>query len=198
MRDHPNPRRGVTRTGVRLRRVLACLAGLAWLVPGSDVGRAADSSVTREYKLKAAFIYNFTKFVEWPASSFADDTSPLVVGVVGSTSFAEELQSAIQDRKVNQRDIRIRVLTSTNEAPRYHVLFIPASEEAAMPEYLAILESAPVLTIGETEKFARDNGVITFVVVEDKVRFDINAGTAGRAGLKISAQLQKLARTVHP
>jgi hypothetical protein len=154
---------------------------------------AAFADGAKESEVKAAFLYNFTKFVEWPAESLPDDDSPIVIGVLGKSPIGDELAKAVQNRKVNQHPITIVQLDSLETATRVHVLFVPATAEALLGD----LREWPrgVLAVGETEAFARI-GTIAFTKAGDKVRFQIDVSIAERGGLKISAQLQKLASTV--
>lgn len=169
--------------------------GLALLASGMLLASAAvRAEVSKEYQIKAAYLYNFTKFVEWPPQRFDKTADPIVIGVLGQAPFGEELEKVVRDRKVNGRAISIVTLRSIGEARGVHVLFVAASHEKRLgPEDLAQLEG--VLTVGETEHFASD-GIVKFTTVDDKVRFEINADAADRAGLRISAQLQKLATVV--
>lgn len=158
---------------------------------------SAREEVPKEYPVKAAFLYNFTKFVEWPAAGFPTAESPIVIAVLGRNPFGDELQKIVRDRMVNGRPIVVRLLRSLTEAKSatdiFHVLFVAAGEE----EHLAALtRNRPrdaMLTVGESDRFAALGGMVNFVLLDNKVRFTINRAPAEAAGLKISAQLQKLA-----
>ncbi len=155
----------------------------------------ARADVTKEYKIKAAFLYNFTKFVEWSPDRFPDGGAPIVIGVLGENPFGDELAAAVHDRKVNGRCIVIRSIRSPEDAQQAHVVFVTEGEERRF-ETMLLAKTDGVLTVGESRRFAAIGGAITFVAVEDKVRFEINMAAAEAAGLKISAQLQKLAVVV--
>ena len=170
------------------------LAGLLWL-GGPATGRAAEP-VSKEYQLKAAYLYNFTKFVEWPEQGFNDTQSPIVIGILGRNPFGDELDKIVRDRAVNGRAIRIVLITTAEEVRMVHLLFVPAGEEGH-PAFAAALAQHPgVLTVGESAPYAAGGGVITFTPVGDKLRFTINLEAAEGAGLKVSAQLLKLATVV--
>ena len=156
----------------------------------------AQAQVSKEYQLKAAFLYNFAKFVEWPAARFESPAAPLVIGVFGKSPFGEELQNIVRNRKINGRDIVIKQVETVTEARGAHLLFFSAAEDARTRTILGELQGAGVLTVGETEQFSQLGGMIHFLLEGDKVRFDINMDSTGQTGLKISAQLQKLAKTV--
>lgn len=157
---------------------------------------ALQADVSKEQQLKAALLFNFTKFVEWSPASFSSPDSPLVIGVLGSSPFAEEMEKVAKNRNVNGHKIAVRKLPGLAGARAVHVLFVSASEDARLGDLRGTLRGANVLTVGESDAFARAGGVITFVIVGGKVRFDINRTAAEQASVKVSAQLQKLARTV--
>lgn len=179
------------------------VAGLIWVLlagswgPGAGLALAADAPVSKEYQIKAAFLYNFTKFVEWPPARFADATSPIVLGLLGPTPLEGELEKIVAGRKVNGREIIIRMIKTSDEAKAAHVVFLGNSQET--PSGAARLSddrAAGVLTVGETAGFSERGGMIGFVLEGDKVRFEINLVAAERAGLRLNAQLLKLATLV--
>ena len=150
----------------------------------------------KESQIKAAFIYNFTKFVEWPAARFSEPDSPIMIGVFGKSPVALQLPEAIKDRKVNGRGIVFKPIERIADAKSVHLLFVSAAADDQVIEVLNSMKGSSVLTIGESEAFAKAGGMINFVREGDKVRFEINADSAEQADLKISAQLQKLAKSV--
>lgn len=146
--------------------------------------------------MKAAFLFNFTKFVEWPEASFADAGHPIVIAVLGRNPFGDDLAKLVKDRTVDGRRIQIRMVATPEEARppgALHVLFVPAGEEPRFAEFLNTPSRRGVLTVGESDRFSALGGIIDFVVVESRVRFEINRAAAEAAGLKLRAQLQKLA-----
>jgi hypothetical protein len=163
-----------------------------------ETGFGADTAVAKEYQLKAAFLYNFTKFVEWPADAFAETNSPIRIGVLSSSPLNVELVRAVEGRKINGRQVVVVVKAIENvaDAEGLEVLFIPAAADRQFAERFGALKTKPVLTVGETEFFGRQGGMIQFTQEADKLRFEINMGAAAAAQLKISAQLQKLAKSV--
>jgi hypothetical protein len=165
----------------------------AFLTLGLAAVSKADSTIAREYKVKAAFIYNFAKFVEWPPQKIGSESAPLVIGVLGPNLFGDELENALKGRQINGRDIVVRQFDDVEAAKGAHLLFISVNDETKLRK---ALKEYGVLTIGQSESFARNGGIITFTFEHDKLRFEINIGAAEQAGLKISAQLQKLAQTV--
>lgn len=164
------------------------------LLLGALVTETRAQAISKEYQVKAAFLYNFTKFVDWPPQRFATDTSPIVIAVLGKNPFQQELAGLVKGRSVNGRLIDVRAVRSADELASAHIVFVGAGEEALLPP--SIFGRPGVLTVGESTEFTRRGGVITFVLVEEKVRFEINQGSGQEAGLKLSGQLLKLAVAV--
>lgn len=174
---------------------------LGWLcLPLFAAKIFAGEPVSKEYQVKAAFLYNFAKFVEWPASSFENEGSPLVIGVFGENPFGSELENLVRGRKINGHPIFIKSVPSAAAVRNMHVLFISAAENERLGEFRTAVRNAGILTVGETDEFARRGGIIQFVPDGDKIRFEIRADQAASAGLKISSQLLKLghARLANP
>jgi hypothetical protein len=175
------------------RFVRATWLAMLFLVIAGAGSHAAET--TQEYKIKAAFLYNFAKFVEWPVKRFSSESAPIVIGILGEDRFAGEVERIVQDRKANGRDVTIVKLRSIAEADGVHILFVSAGEEKKFSASKAVRHPG-MLTVGETETFEAAGGVITFTVPDDKVRFKINLDAANCSGLRISAQLQKVATVV--
>ena len=168
------------------------LVSLLWL----GTAHGEDKQLT-ESKLKAAFLFNFAKFVEWPPTAFADANSPLTIGILGDNPFGGDLEAIIRDKTINNRTIAIKLMRSLAEATNCQVLFISPSAKSKISEMISGLGSASVLTVGETDRFAESGGMINFVKEGNKIRFEINEVAAKRAGLKISSKLLSLAsRTI--
>ncbi|MGA2248870.1 MAG: YfiR family protein [Verrucomicrobiota bacterium] len=186
-------------TPVRRRLVVRWLAWALCTVFffASLTASLAQDSVSKEYQIKAAYLYNFAKFVEWPADCFTNSESPLVIGVFGQNPFGDELEAIAKDHKINGRDIVIKPVATMAEAGGVHLMFFGATEDDHVAGALAALKKSRGLTVGESEKFIAAGGMINFVRAADKVRFEINASAAAQAGLKISAQLLKLAMAIH-
>lgn len=152
-----------------------------------------------EYEVKAAFVYNFAKFVEWPRSAFADKDAPLVFCIIGRDPFNGELEHIVDGRSANGRRIVVRDDVSVSDGKACHLAFVPATEDEHVARIVPALHSAPgatILTVGETDKFAAAGGMIRLFLEAERVRFDIDTVSAERAGLKVSSHLLKLARDV--
>jgi hypothetical protein len=150
-----------------------------------------------EYPVKAAFLYHFLEFVEWPAASPLPP-SRVTIGVLGRDPFGEVLDKAILKKVVAGRTLTVRRFTSIAALERCEILFISSSEMPRLAEILGRLKGAAVLTVGEADSFAQRGGMIGFVLEDDRVRLEINRAAAERAGLQISSKLLAVARLVKP
>ncbi|RMF18990.1 MAG: YfiR family protein, partial [Deltaproteobacteria bacterium] len=149
-----------------------------------------------EYQVKAAFLYNFAKFVTWPEDAFSGEDAPFVFCIVGRDPFGDSLEKVLEGRRAADRPIVVRRGPDPESLGRCHLMFIGGSEDARVARHLRQASAQPVLTVGETEAFERAGGMIRLVVADKRVRFDINAKAADVARLKLSSQLLKLARKV--
>jgi len=149
--------------------------------------------VPKEYQLKAAFLYNFAKFIQWPDKKFNDANSPIVIGVFGENLFGDELDKAVRGRKVNGREIVVRQIQTVDAASSVHLLFVPAAEDSRLAELKVSCQGASVLVVGESGTFTKRGGAIAFKIDGDNLRFEINTSAAAGAELKVNAQLLKLA-----
>ena len=176
---------------MRVRATPFCLIGLLLLLPfGGGRGQEAPPS---EYRLKAAFIFNFAKFVEWPTSAFADAKSPFVIGVLGENPFGTDLEATVRGKSINEHPIVVKACPNLEEARATHILFVSTTEKKRFEEIFKSLRGTSVLTVGETERFTESGGLINFVSENNKIRFQINDPGAKAAGLKISSKLLSLA-----
>ncbi len=147
-----------------------------------------------ESQVKAAFLLNFAKFVEWPRAAFATPDTPISICVLGDDPMAHALGQMVAGETVAGRKLAVEKLKQTEPAKSCQVVFTSRTQKD-VPGILANYKTG-VLTIGEGEPFLRDGGMITFVVENRRVRFDINQGAAENAGLKLSSKLLNVARTV--
>lgn len=175
-------------------RTIAFLAlGLTWLPLAGGTGYAQETGPT-EYQIKAAFLFNFAKFVQWPHTAFAADTSPLVIGVLGENPFQGDLERTIRDKVIDEHPLVLKELRTSAQATNCHILFISTSEKSRLPEILTRLKGASVLTVSEMDRFTESGGMINFILEGTKIRFQINQDAATKVGLKISSKLMSLAR----
>ncbi|HEY9509510.1 MAG TPA: YfiR family protein [Verrucomicrobiae bacterium] len=146
-----------------------------------------------EYQLKAAFLFNFAKFVDWPPAAFTNSTAPFVIGVLGQDPFGKDLENTVRNKSIGGHAIVARAVASIPDARQCQILFVSNSESKRLREILDGLRGASVLTVGENEKFFVAGGMVNFVVEGRKIRFQINDAAAKAAGLKISSKLLSLA-----
>lgn len=174
---------------------MACASNKSFVVAlcamlSPHIGAAAPLA---EYEVKAAFIHNIAKFVEWPATSSVSGSARLCVA--GKDPFGDALD-ALQGKPVGAANWEVVRVDGGRSLKECRVLFIAASERAHLTRILASIEGSPVLTVGDTEGYAGQGVMVNFYLEENRVRFEINRKAAARAGLAISAQLLKLARIV--
>ena len=156
----------------------------------------AQGEPPSEYEVKAAFLYNFAKFVEWPASALPSEHSPLVIGILGEDPFGHFLDDVVRGKNVNGHEFRILRSQRLEDLKDCQILFISSSENRHLSELLESLAGKSILLVGETGTFAQLGGTIDFVLQENHVRFKVNVDAAGRARLKISSKLLALAEVV--
>jgi hypothetical protein len=157
--------------------------------------QAAEPAIS-EYQVKAAFLYNFAKFADWPEAKLGTAASPMVIGILGEDPFGAMLDTLVQGKSVNGHPLKVRRLPSAENAGECHILFISRSEQSKLGALLEPLKSLPILTVSEVDRFAQQGGVIRFILVNETVRLEINPGAAEKAGLKIKSNLLSLARIV--
>ncbi len=165
---------------------------LLWIEEGSGLNAAAPT----EYQLKAVFLMNFAKFVEWPVTAFHSAQSPVTICVLGEDPFGHDLDDIVRAQLAGDRTLAVKRLTQLQREESCHILFVSSSERGRTESVLGVLKSAPMLTVGEGDDFAAAGGMIGLLIEENKVRFDVNLDAAERGGLKISSKLLKLARNV--
>uniref|UniRef100_A0A831XEJ6 YfiR family protein n=1 Tax=Geobacter metallireducens TaxID=28232 RepID=A0A831XEJ6_GEOME len=156
----------------------------------------AQERLPNEYQVKLAFLINFTKFVEWPENAFADDRSPIVLGILGDNPFGSNLDS-VKGKTIHGRKLIVNRFRAVDDIRGCHILFVSSSERHNLPRIAPFLRQSGILSVGDMEKFAQKGGVINFVVENNRVGFEINLEAGRRAGLRISSKLLSLARIVH-
>lgn len=188
--------------GIRGLALIAIGACVIVLSQGMSDAQAASESpsptaapASREYLLKAVFLYNFAKFTIWPADSFRDPQAPLRVCILGVDPFGAAMES-IESKSIKNRPLAITRIAQVSDAERCHILFISSSEQERLRAILDDLHERPILTISDMPNFARAGGTINLKTVEDQIRFDINVDAANAADLKLSSKLLRLGNIV--
>ena len=169
--------------------VATLLSAALW--GGTPLGNGEEPS---EYQVKAAFLLNFARFVEWPSTGAAQD--PLVIGIVGKNPFGDSLDRAVNGKSANGRSLIIRHLSDLSGLQSCNLVFFPAAENRRFPQAAAALANSSILTVGESDGFAARGGMINFVVRDGRVLFEVNPAAASRARLKISSKVLQLAIVV--
>lgn len=177
------PARSVIRMALCASLLLPALAG-------------AQAAVSREYQVKAVFLYNFAQFVEWPATAFASPDSALVICVLGEDPFGAALTDAVQGETIGSRTLETRRVPGPADVEGCQMLFISRSEAAQIADILVQLQPHPILTVSEVDGFAGRGGGINFYLEDNKVRFEINPDAARQRGIRLNAQLLSLGRIV--
>ena len=155
---------------------------------------SAQSPVMSEYEIKAAFLFNFAKFVEWPPGALKDTDGSFVIGILGKDPFSLTLEQIIGDKTIRGSAIQIKRFRGINDLQFCHILFISESEKNSLPGILDKIGDKSILTVSDMPDFARRGGMINLYTENNKVRFIIHTQAAEKAGLKLSAKLLALAK----
>lgn len=177
-------------------RVVRC-AALAAVALAAKEPRG-QSSPTREYQVKAVFLFNFAQFVEWPANAFAEPQTPLVIGILGDDPFGPYLDEAVRGETVNNHPLVVQRYRRAEDITTCHILFISTSEDAHLGQVLDDLKGRNILTVGEGDRFAVRGGMIRFIMDHNRVRLRINLEATEAANLKLSSKLLRPAEIVGP
>ncbi len=168
---------------------------LAFLLALAPIPAGADQAPT-DFQVKAAYLFNFLKFVEWPENPGADPHAKWEIGFVGQTPISEELARMAVGKNVLGRDLEIKTLQASENLRACNIVFISDSEKKRLPAILNALRGSSVLTVADMDDFIGAGGMVQFVVEDARVRLSIDLGAATRAHLKISSKLLLLAHVV--
>lgn len=188
-----NPRRTYADQRLRCFRGIGLVLFAFCLAAFSFPGMA---ELPKEHEVKAAFLYNFAKFVTWPDNAFTSPEAPLVIAVLGKDPFGQVLENTLRAKKIGAREIHIERYASIAAIRSPHVLFVANSELATLPEIVNACRGKPILLVGDMEDFAQKGGVVNFYIETSKIRFAISIEAARKAQLQISSQLLKLAKVL--
>jgi len=180
----------------RASRGFFLLTLVSSLILNASLTALAMSEDSAEYPVKLGFLYNFTKFVEWPAESYRDAGAPLTICIVGHDPFSAELEAELRTRKVGDHPVEVKAPKTTDSLSGCHIVFVPVTEKDHVDKIMKEVEGSSSLTVGESEGFAVMGGVINLFVEENKVHFEVNPLAAERARLKISSKLLTMAKIV--
>ncbi len=167
---------------------------IAFLTLAATLGSArAQAPAADEYPVKAAFLFNFAKFIEWPADAFKRSDDPFAICVLGQNPFGSALADIVRNKTVANRGFVVREVSNAQQATKCHIVFVTASERKRFHSLLEELKGHSILTVGEAEDFTADGGVINFKLKDARVRIEIDTEAAERARLRISSKLLSLA-----
>ncbi len=170
---------------------------LGWCAPLAGQALAVESAYAAsvEYEVKAAFIHNFTKFIDWPSEAFEGNHSPFRIGILGTGPIDKPLLN-LNGKKAQKRSLEVSRVPNLYNMSQYHIIFVNPSENGRMRSILSALRGTGILTIGDAPGFAEQCGIINFYLSGGKVRFEININASRREKLLISSKLLRLARIV--
>jgi len=166
------------------------------LVFADGLNAYGQSAPSREYQVKAVFLFNFTQFVSWPPAAFSEDTSPLVIGVLGEDPFGSYLDEIVRGEQVNNRRLMVRRFRKPEDVRDCQVLFISRSEDKNLEKELETLKGSEVLTVSDVDAFAAHGGMIQLATESGKIRLKINMDAAKASSLTISSKLLRSAEIV--
>jgi uncharacterized protein DUF4154 len=179
----------------RIRRasffIFAC-----WLLLNSSPQARSQNEESVEYPVKLAFLFNFTKFVEWPADSFRGASAPMSICIVGDDPFSADLEGELRTRSVGGHPVAVKRLKPTDTLSMCQMVFVPVTAKDQSARIVKGLKGASTLTVGEAEGFAVLGGIINLTVEGNKLHFEVNLSAAERAKLKISSKLLSMAKII--
>lgn len=175
--------------------VVICTALLIFLLYSPSVSFSQNRTYD-EYQVKAAFIYNFLLFTEWPEDVFESKTDPIEICILGQNPFENHLEVIADTKKAKERTINKKQIRSVEEAEGCEVLFVSQSESDKVDEILEIIKNKPILTISDMDNFSKAGGMVQLILIESKVNFVVNLSALNETGLKMSSKLLDLAHKV--
>jgi hypothetical protein len=159
--------------------------------------QAAAPAISLERTVKAAFLYKFLSYAEFPAAAFADASAPLVIGVVGADAIAVELSRIVAGRSAGQRPVIFKSVRESEPAVGVHLLFIPGADPQHVARLMKAAQQAPMLLVTECDNCLQHGSVINFMIIGERVRFDVSLEAAERNNIKLSSRLLTVANQVH-
>ena len=177
------------------RALISALLGIGLAVAPCAFAQGDEDAMTAQRRIEAAYLYKFGAYITWPAESFSGPDSPVVIGVAGDDGMADELAALVAGRSVNGRPVQVRVIRPAQSLAGIHLLFV-AADLSQGDSLLAAVHQKPTVTITEGADGLERGADMTFVVINDRVRFDVSLDAAQRDGVKFSSQLLSVADKV--
>jgi hypothetical protein len=166
------------------------------LFAGLTIFSFAQTNLSKEYQIKAVFLFNFAQFVEWPAGTFSSVEAPFVIGVLGKDPFGDYLDATVRDEKINGHAIVVKRFDDVAKVKDCHILFMTPKKSDQLQQILADLKFQNVLTVGDISNFAHQGGMIGFFTDNNKIKIQINPEVAKGAGLEVSSKLLRVSEIV--
>lgn len=170
-----------------------CAFLVVLLIAGTTV---AQQPASREYQVKAVFVFNFAHFVAWPEEAFDSTASPLVIGVVGKDPFGPFLDRTIEGEKINNHPLTVERYATVKDIGNCHILYVGLSTDVEVREVLKRTQGKPILTVSDVDRFCETGGMIAMFNDGGRVRLRVNVEPANSAGLEISSKLLRLAEVI--
>ena len=183
---------------LRWGRAAAAVLGVCLALLPASLAAQSQISSSEEYRLKLAFLYNFAKFVDWPADAFPSPQAPLNLCIVGRDPFDSELEQQVSERTINGHPYVTRRLRADDRLTTCHIVFLPAGSDGALPAIVERLGNSGALIVGESAGFASRGGTVNFLIEGTRLRFEINLEASQRTRSRISSRLLALAKIVKP
>ena len=175
----------------RLRRRIVAVAGLLFAVSSILAEQKPN-----EYQVEAAYLYNFGRFVEWPAKVTPTKNDAFTICVLGEDPFGRALDATFAGATIEKKSVVARRISSPNESADCQILFLSSSEAGRLNKIIESLDKTAVLTVSDIPQFSKHGGMIQFVLEGNRVRFEVNLNATQKAGLTLSSELLKVATSV--
>ena len=186
--------------GIRLLLQLSLYIGTVFAVTivtsTAEAQAESDTTVALEQRVKAAFLYKFTDYIEWPQNSFSQPDTPLTIAVMGDDQLAAELNQLVSGRTVSGRPIAVRKIQNIEPSTEFNILFVGHNDSARLNEVIVALKTRPILIVTDFEGALAQGSIINFLLIDGHVRFEIALNSAEKRGLKLSSRLLAVAQNV--
>jgi hypothetical protein len=154
----------------------------------------AQTKTPAEFQVKAAFLFNFTRFIEWPETAFSSSGAPFVIGIIGKDPYGAYLDEIVKGEKIADHPIIIKHFSKISEIQNCQILFISATESLRMKEILSTVSGRSILSVGDTDNFVKSGGIVRLFTEQNRIRLEINNESVKASGLSISSKLLSVAR----
>lgn len=174
---------------------LACFAASLFLLPGLSGVAQVQNTTPDEYQVKAVFLYNFTKFIDWPSTVFRTQSDPFIIGIIGNDPFGNYLDETVAGEKFGTHPIQVKRFSDTHSASDCHILYIGSHDQEFTKRVISEVSSKSVLTVSDMPGYYRWDGIVRFYTENNKIRLQINVEQSRAADLVISSKLLSVAKT---